>query len=202
MKGPMRYNFHLSFYKLHVISPSSIWINFFCHTENGTQDSIKPQLNREVKYKSLRDAVDGFINDLNAGLPSISLSQLDSLGMTSFLYTDLKFRLDVPGGIANNVIIQTWYEDNKRATEISSLVVRFNTSLQKIGVGGRLTFRKINGKYVFSLTKKVDPELFCKSSFRHGIEYFVEMSIKLHNIINTDDVKTLEKVRLTNSVAI
>jgi hypothetical protein len=146
--------------------------------------------------------VDGFINDLNAGLPSISLSQLDNSGMASFLYTDLKFYLNVPGGIANDVIIQTWYEDNERATEISTLVARFNTSLQKIGVGGRLTFRKMNDKYAFSLTKTVDPELFCKNIFRHGIENFVEMSIKLHNIINTDDVKRLEKVRLTNSVAL
>lgn len=122
--------------------------------------------------------------------------------MASFLYTDLKFHLNVPGGIANDVIIQTWYEDNERATEISTLVARFNTSLQKIGVGGRLTFRKMNHKYAFSLTKTVDPELFCKNIFRHGIENFVEMSIKLHNIINTDDVKRLEKVRLTNSVAL
>jgi hypothetical protein len=174
----------------------------FGHTENGTQVNNKPQQHREVKYKSLRDAVDGFIKDLNSGLPSISLSQLDSSGMTSFLYTDIKFRLDVPIGIANNVIIQTWYEDNKRASEISTLVAKFNASLQRIGVGGRLTFRNLNGKYAFSLTKQVDPELFCKNSFRHGIEYFVEMSIKLHNIINPADVRTLGKVRLTNSVAI
>jgi len=170
--------------------------------QNGTQVSIQPQLNREVKYKSLRDAVDDFINDLNAGLPSISLSQLDSSGMASFLYADLRFHLHVPGGIANGVIIQTWYEDNERATDISTLVAKFNTSLQKIGVDGRLTFRKMNGKHAFSLTKTVDPELFCKNIFRHSIENFVEMSIKVHNIINTDDVKRLEKVRLTNSVAI
>ncbi len=175
---------------------------YFGHTEHGTKVNNKPQQHPELKYKSLRDTVDGFIKDLNSGLPSKSLSQLDSSGMTSFLYTDLKFRLDVPIGITDNVIIQTWYDDNKRATEISTLVAKFNASLQRIGVGGRLTCRKMNGKYVFSLTKQVDPELFCKNSFRHGIEYFVEMSIKLHNIINPADVRTLEKVRLTNSVAI
>jgi hypothetical protein len=167
------------------------------HTENGTRNN-----HREVKYKSLRDAVDSFIEDLNSGLPSISVSQLDSSGMTSFLYTDFKFRLDVPSGISNNIIIQTWFEDNRKAFEISTLVAKFNASLQRTGVGGRLTFRKINGRYVFSLTKQVQPEQFCKNSFRHGIEYFVEMSIKLHNIINAADVRPLEKVRLTNSVAV
>lgn len=192
----------MSFCKLLSSHPPVLENLFFGHTENGTQVNNKSQQHREVKYKSIRDAVDGFIRDLNSGLPSISLSQLDSSGMTSFLYTDIKFRLDVPIGIANNVIIQTWYEDNKRAMEISTLVAKFNASLQRIGVGGRLTFRNMNGKYVFSLTKQMDPELFCKNSFRHGIEYFVEMSIKLHNIINPADVRTLEKVRLTNSVAV
>ena len=194
--------FRLSFCKLLSSHPPALANLFFGHTENGTQVNNKSQQHQEFKHKSMRDAVDGFIKDLNSGLPSISLSQLDSSGMTSFLYTDIKFRLDVPIGIANNVIIQTWYEDNKKAMEISTLVAKFNASLQRIGAGGRLTFRHMNGKYVFSLTKHVDPELFCKNSFRHGIEYFVEMSIKLHNIINPADVRTLEKVRLTNCVAI
>ena len=194
--------FRLSFCKLLSSHPPALANLFFGHTENGTQVNNKSQQHQEFKHKSMRDAVDGFIKDLNSGLPSISLSQLDSSGMTSFLYTDIKFRLDVPIGIANNVIIQTWYEDNKKAMEISTLVAKFNASLQRIGAGGRLTFRHMNGKYVFSLTKHMDPELFCKNSFRHGIEYFVEMSIKLHNIINPADVRTLEKVRLTNCVAI
>jgi hypothetical protein len=156
---------------------------------------------QDAKYESLRDAVDGFIEDLNAGLPSINISQLDSSGVTSFLYTDFKFRLDVPIGISNNIIIQTWFEDNRKAFEISNLVSKFNTSLQRTGVGGRLTFRKMKGRYVFSLTKQLQPEQFCRNLFRHGIEYFVEMTIKLHNIIHADDVRPLEKVRLTNGVA-
>jgi len=42
-------------------------------------------------------------------------------------------------------------------------------------------------------------EKFSKTTLRHGIEYFVEMSIKLHNIIHsTDAMRVVEKVRLTN----
>jgi hypothetical protein len=184
----------------HKPAPASKSTDHPVHTENGTR--VNHTHKQPLMYESLRDAVDGFIEDLNSGSPSISVSQLDSSGMTSFLYTDFKFRLDVPSGISNNIIIQTWYEDNRKAFEISALVAKFNTSLRRTGVGGRLTFRKMNGKYVFSLTKQVQPEQFCKNSFRHGIEYFIEMSIKLHNIINVDDVRPLEKVRLTNSVAV
>lgn len=170
--------------------------------QNAAKAHNKHQQPREVKYKSIRDAVDGFIHDLNSGLPSISISKLDSYGMTSFVYTGIKFRLDVPNTLANNVIIQTWFEHCKRTMEITTLVVKFNASLQKTGGGGRLTFRKMNGKYVFTFTKKVDLALFEKNSFRYGIEYFVEMSIKLHNIIHPADFRKLEKVKLTNSVAV
>jgi hypothetical protein len=154
----------------------------------------------------LRHAVNGFIHDLNSGLPTITISQLDSTGTTTFLYSQLKYRLDVPNALSNNIIIQTWYEQsNKQAVvmgnSISTLIIKFNTSLQKTGINGRLTFRNVNGKYVFSLTKNYDMS-FDKTTFRHGIEYFVEMSIKLYNIINPSDARPIEKVRLTNSVTV
>ena len=163
-----------------------------------------PSVRSEVM--KLRHAVNGFIHDLNSGLPTITISQLDSTGTTTFLYSQLKYRLDVPNALSNNIIIQTWYEQsNKQAVvmgnSISTLIIKFNTSLQKTGINGRLTFRNVNGKYVFSLTKNYDLS-FDKTTFRHGIEYFVEMSIKLYNIINPTDARTIDKVRLTNSVSV
>ena len=154
----------------------------------------------------LRDAVNGFIHTLNSGLPTITISQLDNTGTTTFLYSQLKYRLDVPNALSNNIIIQTWYEQSSKqaiviGNSISTLISKFNASLQKTGVDGRLTFRNVNGKYVFSLTKNYESS-FDKTTFRHGIEYFVEMSMKLYNIINPSDARTIEKVRLTNSVTV
>jgi len=37
------------------------------------------------------------------------------------------------------------------------------------------------------------------TNIRHSIEYFLEMSIKLHNIVNVTDVKSVEKIRLTQT---
>mmetsp|Transcript_24504 Transcript_24504/g.43959 ORF Transcript_24504/g.43959 Transcript_24504/m.43959 type:complete len:632 (+) Transcript_24504:45-1940(+) len=173
--------------------------------QNATQHAppLPPakQQSREAKYKSLREAVDNFIKDLNSGSPAVTIAQLDSSGTTSFSYLGLKFRLDVPEGVSDNIIVQTWYEHSKKAAGISGRVVQFNASLQKIGLGGRLTFRNMNRKHAFMLTKKMDPEKFSKTELRHGIEYFMEMSIKLHNIINTTDVRRVDKIRLTNSIA-
>eukprot|EP00578_Thalassiosira_sp_NH16_P007954 CAMPEP_0181123974 /NCGR_PEP_ID=MMETSP1071-20121207/26214_1 /TAXON_ID=35127 /ORGANISM="Thalassiosira sp., Strain NH16" /LENGTH=755 /DNA_ID=CAMNT_0023209209 /DNA_START=163 /DNA_END=2430 /DNA_ORIENTATION=- len=163
----------------------------------------KSRSNNESAYSSLREAVDvGFIKDLNSGSPSITISQLNDSGATSFSYLGLKFRLEVPvGGVADNVIVQTWFDHGKRAAGISGRIVQFNAALQKMGLDGKLTYRNMNGKNAFTLTKTMDPEKFSKISLRHSIEYFMEMSIKLHNAINTGDMKKVDKVRLVNSVA-
>ena len=168
-----------------------------------SQQQQQPQNNSEAVYRSLRDAVDiGFIKDLNSGSPSITIPQLNDSGTTSFSYLGLKFRLDVPGAsVADNVIVQTWFDHSKKAANISGRIVQFNAALQKMGLGGKLTFRNMNGKHAFTLTKKMDPEQFSKTSLRHAIEYFMEMSIKLHNIINTNDIKRVDKVRLVHNVA-
>jgi hypothetical protein len=56
----------------------------------------------------------------------------------------------------------------------------------------------MNGKYAFTMTKLADPKHFNKKGLRHGIEYFMEMSIKLHNLINPMDMKKVDRVRLTS----
>lgn len=177
------------------------------HQQQQHHRHHQPSVRCEVM--KLRDAVNGFIHNLNSGLPSIIISQLDSTGTTTFLYSQLTYRIDVPNALANNIIIQTWYEQSSKqaiviGNSISTLISKFNASLLKTGVDGRLTFRNVNGKYVFSLTKKCyDVILFDKTTFRHVLEYFVEMSIRLYNIINPSDAqKTIEKVRLTNSVTV
>jgi len=167
---------------------------------SSTLPPAKPQP-REVKYKSLREAVDCFITDLNSGSPTVTIVPLDNSGITSFSYLGIKFRLEVPGGVSDNIIVQTWYEHSKKAAGISSYVVKFNAMFQKMGLGGKLTFRNMNRKYAFTLTQKMDPETFSKTNMRHCVEYFMEMSIKLHNIININDVRRVDKVRLTHSVA-
>ena len=110
----------------------------------------------EYKFSTLQEAVNTFIIELNSGStqPSVSINQLDNWGITSFTYLGLKFRLEVPTtGLAENILmIQTWYEQSKKVANISARVVQFNAALQKIGLGGKLTFRNMNGKYAFTLS--------------------------------------------------
>ncbi len=186
---------------------SHIFTNSCLKSEQATQPppaASKPQQQqpREVKFKSLHEAVDTFINDLMSGSSTITIFPLDSSGSTSFSYLGRKFRLDVPTkSVDDNVILQTWFDHSKKAAGISGRVVSFNAAMQKLGLGGKLTFRNMNGKYAFTYTKPMDPERFSKTILRHGIEYFMEMSFKLHNTINIGDVLKVDKIRLSNSVA-
>ncbi|KAL7428685.1 hypothetical protein ACHAXH_001996 [Discostella pseudostelligera] len=151
-------------------------------------------------YNSLREAVDAFIRDLTRGSSSsIDIPPLNSSDATSFSYLGLLFHLEVPSGVgADKIMVQTWYKHRKNSTLISSLVGQFNARLHKVDTGCRVTFRNMNGKYAFTMTKLADPKHFNKKGLRHGIEYFMEMSIKLHNLINPMDMKKVDRVRLTS----
>ena len=144
--------------------------------------------------------MNNFIKDFNSNSPAISIKELDRTSQASFSYLGLKFRLEVPEGtVSDNIILTTWYDHGRKAASISSRVIAYNATLQKMGLGGRLTYRKISGKYAFMLTKEMSPKSFTNKDMRYTIEYFMEMSIKLHNIMNPGDMKTVGKVRLTNS---
>ncbi len=179
--------------------------NGFTTTHHETKR--KPESNHvEEKFDSLREAVNAFIKDLtsrkssHAPSSSIDIPPLDSLDATSFSYLGLLFHLEVPSGVGSDkIMVQTWYKPHrKNSSQVSSIVGQFNARLHKVDTGCRLTFRNMNGKYAFTLTKKADPEHFNKKELRHGIEYFMEMSIKLHNLINPMDMKKVDRVRLTS----
>ena len=161
------------------------------------------QTSQQCHFKplSLRQSVDMFIKELNSASPSGIINRLDSSGKAFFAYKGLDYTLQVPEGLSHHVTLQTWFDQDKKAAGISARIVEWNRSLQEIGLGGKLTFRNIKGKFAFTLTREVKPEKFCKRDLKHAIEYYLEMSIKLHNTINVTDQKKVDKVRLDSSFA-
>ncbi|KAK1745508.1 hypothetical protein QTG54_003432, partial [Skeletonema marinoi] len=159
------------------------------------------QMSQQCHFKplSLRQSVDMFIKELNSVSPNGIINRLDSSGKASFTYKGLDFTLQVPEGLSHNIILQTWFDQDKKAAGISARIVEWNRSLQEIGIGGQLTFRNIKGKFAFTLTREMKPEKFCKKDLKHAMEYYLEMSIKLHNTINVTDQKKVDKVRLQDS---
>ena len=151
------------------------------------------------KLLSLRQSVDIFIEELNSTSANSIINRLDSSGKTTFTYKGLDYTLQVPEGLSHNVTVQTWFDQDRKAAGISARIVEWNRSLQEVGIGGQLTFRNIEGKFAFTLTREMKPESFCKRDLKHVIEYYLEMSIKLHNVINVTNQKKVEKVRLQDS---
>ena len=165
-------------------------------SNESSQKHVVTSQQCHFKPFSLRNSVDMFIKELNAGSPNGIINRLDSSGNASFTYKGLNYTLQVPDGLCNNILIQTWFDQDRKAAGISARVVEWNRSLQEIGLGGKLTFRNIKGKFAFTLTREMKPEKFSKKDLKHAIEYYLEMSIKLHNTINVPDQKRVDKVRL------
>lgn len=149
----------------------------------------------KTKVKSLKESINNFITELNSGSPAISLSCLDENGITNFSYLGIKCKLEVSE--VNYFSVETHFDHNKKAANISTRLVEWNKALQEIGLGGKLTFRNVSGSFTFSFTKNLEPEDYKSRTLRYSIEYFLEFAIKLHNIINVNDLKTVGKVRLT-----
>ena len=144
--------------------------------------------------------MDRFIKYLNSNSPRIVVDQLNSVGVTSFSYLGHNIQLEVTGSDKDNIIIQTWFGHSKKAPAAAAQVAKFNAFLQKQKLGCKLTFRNMNQKHVFRLTTKTTPEKFRNVVLQHMIEHFLEMTIELNNIINVNDVKTVDKVQLTSIV--
>ena len=160
------------------------------------ETSAKTSQQCHSKPLTLRQSVDMFIKELNSTSANVIISRLDSSGKASFTYNGLDYTLQVPEGLSHNIIVQTWFDQDRKAAGISSRIVEWNRSLQEVGIGGQLTFRNIKGKFAFTLTREMEPENFCKRDLKHVMEYFLEMSVKLHNTINVTNQKKVDKVRL------
>jgi hypothetical protein len=152
-----------------------------------------------VKPQSLQQSVNMFIKELDSASSNVIINRLDTSGKAVFTYNGLDYTLQVPEGLSHHILLQTWFDHERKAAGISARIVEWNRSLQEIGLGGKLTFRNIKGKFAFTLTLEMKPEKFCKKDLKHSMEYYLEMSIKLHNIINVTDQKKVDKVRLQDS---
>lgn len=161
--------------------------------KNGTKHHSSQHQQPKASSKRLRESIDAFITELNSGSPSISMPNLDENGCTTFSYLGIKFKLDISE--TKSFTVLTSFDHNKRAACISARLVDWNKALQEIGLGGKLTFRFPT----FALSKSMDPEEFKPRVFRYSIEYFLEFAIKLHNILNVNDLKSVGKVRLSAS---
>jgi len=87
------------------------------------ETSAKTSQQCHSKPLTLRQSVDMFIKELNSTSANVIITRLDSSGKASFTYNGLDYTLQVPEGLSHNIIVQTWFDQDRKAAGISSRIV-------------------------------------------------------------------------------
>ena len=74
----------------------------------------------------------------------------------------------------------------------------WNGWLKSIGRASKVNFVRAGAKTVFTL-KGSEKDMSTCDVFQKALEYFVEMSLKLHNLLHPGEVKVVENVCLTRA---
>jgi len=84
---------------------------------------------------------------------------------------------------------------------LSRKIDAWNKWLSNIKKASRVSHVMAGNKTVFSLKGSEKDMVKCEE-FQKTLEYFVEMSLKLHNILHPEEVKSIDNVCLTTSPVI
>ncbi len=82
--------------------------------------------------------------------------------------------------------------------KLSEKIDAWNGWLSNIGRHSRVSFVKAGQKTVFTL-KGSERDMSGCDVFQKTLEYFVEMSLKLHNVLHPRETKKVENVTLTRN---
>jgi hypothetical protein len=84
---------------------------------------------------------------------------------------------------------------------LSRKIDAWNRWLSDIKWASRVSHVIAGNKIVFSLKGNEKDMMKCET-FQKTLEYFVEMSLKLHNILHPGETKDVNKVSLTSPVTV
>ncbi|KAL7496914.1 hypothetical protein ACHAWT_005823, partial [Skeletonema menzelii] len=90
------------------------------------ENNVQTSQQCHFKPLSLRQSVDMFIKEVNAAFPNGIINRLDSSGNASFIYKGRDYILQVPEGLSHNIIVQTWFDQDRKAAGIAARVVEWN----------------------------------------------------------------------------
>jgi hypothetical protein len=86
--------------------------------------------------------------------------------------------------------------DGKTQKKLSEKMDAWNAWLLKIGRTSRVSYVKAGKKTVFTL-KGDERDMSKCNVYQKTLEYFVTMSLKLHNLLHPMEAKVVENVSLT-----
>jgi curved DNA-binding protein CbpA len=147
-----------------------------------------------------RVLVDSYLREISSK-SKLSVS-LDGMGICAFSYRRITFVIEVPITPHAGFMVYSSFDGEANKYKLSEKMDAWNKWLGSIGRHSRVSYVKAGAKTVFTL-KGAEGDMSKCDVFQKTLEYFVEMSLKLHNVLHPREAKVVENVCLTkNPVAV
>ena len=145
-----------------------------------------------------RVLIDSYLREISSK-SKLSVS-LDNMGICAFSYRRITFVIEVPiTAHAGFMVYSSFDGDGDRISELSDKMDAWNTWLMNIGRSSRVSYVKAGQKTVFTLCGSEFDMNKCEI-FQKTLEYFVEMSLKLYNLLHPGgEMKAVDNVCLTRT---
>ena len=121
---------------------------------------------------------------------------LDGVGICAFSYRRITFVIEVPVTAHAGFMVYSSFDGEADRYKLTERMDAWNDWLEKIGRHSSVHHIKSGRKTVFSL-KGAERDMTKCEIFQKTLEYFVQMSLKLHNLLHPLEMKTVENVSLT-----
>lgn len=143
-----------------------------------------------------RVLIDSYLREISSK-SKLSVS-LDGMGICAFSYRRITFVIEVPITPHAGFMVYSSFDGAAHKYKLSEKMDAWNTWLKSIGRHSRVSHVKAGQKTVFTL-KGSERDMSRCDVFQKTLEYFVEMSLKLHNLLHPMEVKEVENVCLTRA---
>mmetsp|Transcript_14706 Transcript_14706/g.25123 ORF Transcript_14706/g.25123 Transcript_14706/m.25123 type:complete len:188 (+) Transcript_14706:3-566(+) len=143
-----------------------------------------------------RVLIDSYLREISSK-SKLSVS-LDGMGICAFSYRRITFVIEVPITPHAGFMVYSSFDGEADKYKLSEKMDAWNKWLSNIGRHSRVSHVRAGQKTVFTLRGNEGDMAQC-DVFQKTLEYFVEMSLKLHNLLHPKEAKVVENVRLTRA---
>ncbi|KAL9188654.1 hypothetical protein ACHAXT_007032 [Thalassiosira profunda] len=141
-----------------------------------------------------RVLIDSYLREISTK-SKLSVS-LDGMGICAFSYRRITFVIEVPITPHAGFMVYSSFDGEMDKHKLTEKINAWNAWFGNIGRHSCVSYVKAGQKTVFTL-KGSEKDMGHCDTFQKILEYFVEMSLKLHNLLHPADKKAVENVCLT-----
>lgn len=154
------------------------------------------------ELNSNRVLIDSYLREISSK-SKLSVS-LDGTGICAFSYRRTTFVVEVPITPGAGFMVYSSFDSQRQhggndgGVALADKMVAWNKWLSNIGRHSRVSYVVAGRKTVFTL-KGGERDMMTCDVFQKTLEYFVTMSLKLHNFLHPTETKVVDNVSLTRS---